>query len=242
MDENLSDIEHQKTKQEKVHDDFEESVPEISADFAYWSKMPFWSLEEGIALLLGKEPRVVNWDLVQHYQEWPHATELSLNYAKLRDLVLRAHKMKEIEEQNTPFAFLEWADSRGIAIPDPLRSQVEYVQDIKSKFNNEIEDLLKSKDAEIFALQKKIQELEELVWEGFDETSSTHAKELAIAVKAHSAISKSWKKGMSIKKQISIWLDQNYPKLMNEEQERISKICNWQKSGGAPATPDKREY
>jgi len=100
----------------------------------------------------------------------------------------------------------------------------------------ETENLIKAKNDEIAALQRRIFELESLVWEGFDESLSTHVKELAIAVKVHAAVSKNWKKGMSIKKQISIWLKQNYPKLMSEERERISKICNWQKSGSAPST------
>ena len=86
-------------------------------------------------------------------------------------------------------------------------------------------------------LQKRIEVLENLAWTGFDENLDTYSRELAIAVKAHEAISKDWKKGSSIKQQITVWLDKNYPKLGNEEKERIAKICNWQKTGGAPSTP-----
>lgn len=212
-------------------------MPEVAADFKHWSKMPYWSLEESVALLLGKDPEIVNWNIVKHHQEWPFITELSLNYTKLRDLILRTHEMKEIEGQNLPFSFLLWADSRGIEVPVELRILVEDVTSIQSKMDAETEFLLQSKDDEIAFLKKRITELENLAWEGFDESLNTHAKELAIAVKAHASVSKNWRKGMSVKKQISIWLQQNYPKLMNEERERISKICNWQKSGGAPSTP-----
>lgn len=235
--------ENQNRKQEKTQDKFyyededTDSVPDVAADLNHWSKMPYWSLEESVALLLGRDPEVVNWDIVQHYQEWPFYTELSINYTKLRNLILRAFKMKEIEEQNAPFAFLQWADSRNVEVPEELRVLVEDVINIKSQMDAETEYLLQSKDDEIAVLQKRITELESLAWEGFDESLSTHAKELAIAVKAHAAVSKNWKKGMSIKKQITLWLEENYPKLMNEEKERISKICNWQKTGGAPSTP-----
>lgn len=214
-----------------------DSVPDVPADFNHWSKMPYWSLEESAALLLGKDPTVVNWDLVQHYQEWPFTTDLSINYTKLRDLIFRAFTAKEIEEQNPPSVFIQWADSRGVEVPEELRILVEDVTNIKFQMDAETECLLQAKDDEIVSLKKRITELESLTWEGFNENQSTHAKELAIAVRAHAAVSKNWKKGMSIKKQISIWLQQNYPKLMNEERERISKICNWQKSGGAPSTP-----
>jgi hypothetical protein len=223
--------------QDKYRGYDEDIVPDVDADLSHWSKMPYWSLEESVALLLGKDPEIVNWDIVQYHLEWPFATDLSLNYEKLRDLVFRAFEKQEIEEKNPPSIFIHWADSRDIEVPKELRKLVEDVTEIKSKMDTETENLLKAKDDEITVLKNRITELKSLAWDGFDESLSTHAKELAVAVKAHAAISKSWKKGISIKKQISIWLQQNYPKLMNEERERISKICNWQKSGGAPSTP-----
>lgn len=215
----------------------EEFLPEIDADFNHWSKMPYWSLEESVTLLLGQDPEVVNWDIAQDYQEWPSATDLSLNYAKLRNLILRAFEMKEIDDPNTPADFIVWAESRGIQIPEVLKQQVDVVKSIKASMDAKTLNLLQEKDDKISVLRKRIEELDALIWDGFDENQSTHSKELAIAVKAHGAISKNWKKGMSIKQQITMWLESNYPKLMNEEKERIAKICNWQKTGGAPSTP-----
>jgi len=220
-----------------IYTEEEDSVPDVNADLSHWSKMSYWSLEESVALLLGKEPEVVNWDIVQDYLEYPFATKLSLDYSKLRDLVLRAFEKQEIDDPNSPIVFLEWAEGRGIAIPEILRQQVAARKVVNTEINTGTENLLKIKDEEIATLQKRIEELEALVWEGFDENVSTYSKELAIAVMAHGVVSKNWKKGMSIKKQITIWLEDNYPKLMNEEKERIAKMCNWQKSGGAPSTP-----
>jgi hypothetical protein len=225
------------TKRPFYNEEEHDVVPDVDADFDFWSKMPYWSLEEGIALLLGKDPEFVNWDIVQHHLEWPFATRLSLGYAKFRALILRAFEMQEVGEQNSPVVFLEWAASRGIEIPEDLQQQVTAIESIQSTLDAETENLLKTKDDEIASLQKRIEELEGLIWEGFDENVSTYSKELAIAVKAHGAVSKNWKKGLSIKKQITLWLQENYPKLMNEEKERIAKMCNWQKNGGAPSTP-----
>ncbi len=197
--------------------DAPEFLPEVKADFIHWGKMSYWSLEEAIALLLGQNPKFVNWDIVKDYVEWPCTTKLSLDYAKLRVVVLRAFEMQEITDPIAPDIFIAWAKGKDIKIPEKLQEQMAIIKNI----NN--------------AIQTKKQET--LVWEGFDENESTYSKELAIAVKAHNAISKNWKAGSSIKKQISAWLQENHPELLNQEKERIAKICNWQKSGGAPVTP-----
>ncbi len=236
----MSDLEVDASEYKEEAMDLGEELDVLSqakADFIYWSNMPFWSLDEGIALLLGKDPEIVNWDIIRHYVNYPISSELCLDYSKLRILVLRALEMQEINKSNSPVVFLEWAESRSVEIPEVLRQQIAARKSIKTTAEAETDNLLKIKDEEMAALRKRIEELEALVWEGFDENVSTYSKELAIAVKAHGAISKNWKKGMSIKKQITIWLQDNYPKLMNEEKERIAKMCNWQKSGGAPSTP-----
>jgi hypothetical protein len=217
--------------------EYEDSLTEVPADIKHWAKMPYWTLDECVALLLGQEPTYVNWEMVKDFQEWPDATDLSLNYAKLRTLILRAFENKEISDPVPPAVFLAWAERRMLEIPEQLKIQLEKLKKRQLSLDNANKDLLKKKDQEIILLKKQIQELESLIWDGLDENQSTHSKELAIAVKAHTAISKSWKKGSSIKQQITLWLETNYPKLMNEEKERIAKICNWQKTGGAPCTP-----
>jgi len=218
--------------------EYEDSLTAVPADINHWAKMPYWTLDEGIALLLRQEPTCVNWEIAKDFQEWPDATELSLNYAKLRTLILRAYENKEISDPIPPPVFLAWAQRKMLEIPEELKLQVENLKERQLLLDDATKDILKEKDQEITHLQKRIQELESQIWNGFDEGQSTHAKELAIAVKAHNAISKSWKKGSSIKQQITLWLEAHYPKLMNEEKERIAKICNWQKSGGAPCTPE----
>lgn len=202
---------------EKNQADAPEFLPEVKADFTHWGKMSYWSLEEAIALLLGQNPEFVNWDIVRDYIEWPHTSELSLNYAKLRVVVLRAFEMQEITDPITPDIFIAWAERKDIKIPEKLQEQITMIKNINNATGTE--------------------KLETLAWNGFDENEKTYSKELAIAVKVHAAVSKNWKTGSSIKKQISAWLQENHPELRNAEKERIAKICNWQKSGGAPVTP-----
>lgn len=212
------------------------------ADFTYWSKASYWSPDEAAALLLGRDPKVINGDALGGDNSSLSITiALAIDYMNLRDLVLRAIEMKEIGVRNSPAAFLEWAEDRRIDIPEALRQEVSIRKNsfITKEAKTERENFLKIKNEEIAILQKRIEELEASVWQGFDEKQSTYSKELAIAVKAHDAVSKNWKEGSSVKQQIWVWVEGNYPELLKEEKRRISMICNWQKEGGAPVTPSK---
>ena len=41
--------------------------PHANADFDHWSKAEHWSLDEAIALVLGKAPEIVSWDKIKAY-------------------------------------------------------------------------------------------------------------------------------------------------------------------------------
>jgi hypothetical protein len=204
------------------------------ADFTHWIKMSYWTLDEGVALLLGLNPKRTYWDLMKEFLEGSHANPFAGFYSDLRDIVLRAQEAHKITDPVSPLIFVEWATSVGIGVPQSLQEQVAIMKNIKTPVETETDKLLE----EIAALQKKIEVLEASVWSGLDEKESTYSKELAIAVNAHNAVSKSWKKSKnSIKQQHWVWLEENHPELLKEEKIRISKICNWQKKGGAPVTP-----
>jgi hypothetical protein len=92
-------------------------------DYQYWSKMPYWCLDEAIALSLGQAPERVSWDTIEPivgYLAFPIAS----CYQKRRELVLRAKESNQITDPVEPKAFLAWADSVGIDTPDTLRSAV----------------------------------------------------------------------------------------------------------------------
>jgi len=39
--------------------------PRATADFTHWSKAPYWTLEEALALAFGKAPEIVSWRTVE---------------------------------------------------------------------------------------------------------------------------------------------------------------------------------
>ena len=43
--------------------------PNAKADFEYWAKFPLWTLDEAVALTLGKDPRVVTWSKIEEHAE-----------------------------------------------------------------------------------------------------------------------------------------------------------------------------
>lgn len=43
--------------------------PSYAADFNYWGRQPYWTIDEGILLILGKEPRKIKWEDIQQYRQ-----------------------------------------------------------------------------------------------------------------------------------------------------------------------------
>jgi hypothetical protein len=82
--------------------------PHAVADFQHWSRAAHFTLDEAIALSLGKAPEVVSWDTVKaHVQLSPFAYE----YARRRDLALRAAQWQELFDPVLPGIF--WLGANG---------------------------------------------------------------------------------------------------------------------------------
>lgn len=46
--------------------------PSADADFGHWAKMSYWTLDECVALSLGKDPKTVNWPVIQSFERASH--------------------------------------------------------------------------------------------------------------------------------------------------------------------------
>ena len=94
---------------------------EADADFVRWGKMPYWTLDEAIALSFGKAPESVTWELVRrHLVSSPFAK----GYEQRRDLALRAVNRGDLYDPVMPHLFLAWAVVREIYPPDELVKEV----------------------------------------------------------------------------------------------------------------------
>jgi hypothetical protein len=107
----------EREEQEEQQSFFNETT--AAADFEHWSQTAYWSLDEAVALCLGKDPRHVNWANVKvHVRTSPFAKE----YARLKDLVDRAEVTRQLSHRVAPCFFLAWAERCGISYPESLES------------------------------------------------------------------------------------------------------------------------
>src|SRR4051812_28861475 len=45
------------------------NLPHAAADLEHWSKMEHWSLDEAVALAMGKAPEIVSWDKIKAFKD-----------------------------------------------------------------------------------------------------------------------------------------------------------------------------
>jgi hypothetical protein len=109
--------------------------PGAKANLDHWAKMSYWTIDEAVALSLGREPKSASWKYIQTLVGTsPFATEFSAK----RELAMRANVMGQLTEQCSPSTFLAWAERMRFPMPDVLVSGVKdlgiQIADWKSLF------------------------------------------------------------------------------------------------------------
>lgn len=114
--------------------------PESAADFKYWAKLSYWSLEEIVALSLGRNPKRVNWQSIGRFYS---DSEFVRQYDQHRTIVNRAKAMGQLWEQTIPSVAVAWARRMRLEIPDQLAAEIDalgiQVADWKSLFDQQQE-------------------------------------------------------------------------------------------------------
>ena len=100
--------------------------PEARADFSHWARMEFWSKEEAVALILGKEPNRVSQINLEEYNTTnsPFIQE----FKRLTQLIDRAVEGKRLPERPTPREFTEWARALNFEVPAKLDEELEQLE------------------------------------------------------------------------------------------------------------------
>ena len=85
--------------------------------------MAYWSAEEAVALILGKDPKRVNLVNLAEY-----CTQISpfIKFKNLKELIDRAIEAEVLPKQPTPRQSVEWARKIGCEIPDELQELATY--------------------------------------------------------------------------------------------------------------------
>lgn len=105
------------------------SSPLNEASVVYWAKMSYWSIEEGVSLLLGKNPQKVSSEIMrerldQYSVDNSPFVKLYLGILKLANQAVRSGV---IGKSLHPSSFLVWANENNLEIPENLRAAV-YLQ------------------------------------------------------------------------------------------------------------------
>ncbi len=116
------DIARSRVRQEEEEAERFFNKPYARADFDHWSKMPYWTLDEAVALSLGKAPERVKWKDVAEHAEM---SAFARNYSRRRDLAQRAVGMKQLTDGVVPAVFMRWAKQNDLPVPDELVQIVE---------------------------------------------------------------------------------------------------------------------
>lgn len=103
--------------------------PQAQANFAFWLKADFWTFDDAIALLLGKNPKVVTWEAVDQavnpkgfFKPAPVRSQFLTGYMTLRDFALRSDVMTAGPKLR-PADVVTWAMQRvGMKLTEPLRA------------------------------------------------------------------------------------------------------------------------
>jgi hypothetical protein len=93
----------------------------IKADFGYWAKLSYWSIEEAVALVLGRDPKHANRKGIGPYLQVSPFARL---YEQTLELANRAVGVQQLTNATLPGAFLAWAKRYDIAVPVELEVAV----------------------------------------------------------------------------------------------------------------------
>ncbi len=91
--------------------------PTARAYYRSWVERNYWTLDEATALILGKDPKVVNWDSIDPLV---HKSAFARRYESLRRQFLRARFDGMLFEPLVPADFLRYAKTVGFALPVEL--------------------------------------------------------------------------------------------------------------------------
>lgn len=150
------------------------------ADYEHYGRCAFLTVDEAVALSLGKHPRYVNWSTVKPYLG---RSLFAQGYADRLDLLDRAIRWGELPQCFTPLQFLTWAHKYKVAVPTAFihctfdrGEPVKYWHDLCAEIEAELEATRKVVDAQREALARA-----ELDWalseqETFDDWLATQAE------------------------------------------------------------------
>lgn len=95
--------------------------PQACADFDHWSKLDYWTLEEGVALCFGRSPMAVNKKSIEPVRD---VSAFARQFMDALEIATRARAMDQIADSNIPGFFIAWAKRMELPFPAELEALV----------------------------------------------------------------------------------------------------------------------
>lgn len=150
--------------EENDEEDIYFSRPDTIANYIYWGQCAYWTLDEAVALSLGRDPKLVSINNVI-----PHSSggsPFAQEYLRRTDLVGRAQKARQLLLHTPPNLFLTWAKLRGLEYPKELEEEVA----ARGNTVDDMKKMLDDRNAEIAELieqnKQLFQERDDLIERG----------------------------------------------------------------------------
>lgn len=218
--------------------------PDHDAEFDYWCKQPYWNvLDEGVILILGKEPRKIKYDYIKRYSS---GSKFEKKYTEIRETAQRYITAGELTSTALPGVFLAWVQRMGYEIPAKLLETMNIyniqIADWQTLYKQAAE-IIAFKNKTIEILEDKLNKLQvenEQLTDNFrlllDEDNEFYSLELDVANIIQNMVIKHFDKSVSFKEQAIQCLDEFYPNLSSEAKKRIAIMLNPNacKLGGRP--------
>lgn len=96
--------------------------PQAIADFDYWARLPWWTIDEAIALSFGKDPDLVNLETIQPYCG---RSQFAKEFERRRRLAVRFQAINQLSDPVFPGIFLAWTKQSQTDVPIALERAVE---------------------------------------------------------------------------------------------------------------------
>lgn len=133
----------------------------MRADYEYWNKADFWSVEECLILTLKKDPRRVGHDYIsnnRHYQirfSGECYSEFTKKYDEIFGLIQRSidsgllktlpsvsGKIVNLEKRGiVPINYINWAKDKNITLPEELSKITENKNDNEALLNQALQEI-----------------------------------------------------------------------------------------------------
>jgi len=162
------------------------NLSHANADYDHWSKAAHWTLDEAIALSFGRAPEIVRWDQLQKFSSL--GSPFVAQYARRRDLAVRALAWKQLYDPVLPGIFLAWAERTDIPVPPELTEAVQkrgvQVADWKSLHDQAVE----AGKRDLEAAEKRTSEWKRLLEESIEQLGKQRADWIEVVNARNAAV------------------------------------------------------